>query len=226
MKINRSHNNLKLKPSKFLKLLKLSATLKGAKLSHTSMTDDRKLVNQVIQGNQQAFKTLIRQNERLVAHMVYRMVDCVEDRQEICQDIFVKVYQKLPGFNFQSKLSTWIATIAYRYSINHLKKKKKIFTSDLDEEAVYGLEPELVDYQTPESLFSQQDTKSLVHRLIEKLPVQYKTVLTLFHLEEMSYPEIVEITGMPEGTVKNYLFRARKLLKEKLKNYIVREEQS
>ena len=158
--------------------------------------------------------------------MVYRIVDSAEDREEICQDVFMKVYQKLPDFNFQSKLSTWIATIAYRHSLNHLKKKKKIFTSDLDEDLVYRQESDLIDYKTPELLFSQQDTKSLIHRLIEKLPVQYKIVLTLFHLDEMSYPEIVEITGMPEGTVKNYLFRARKLLKEKLKNYIVREEQS
>ena len=190
------------------------------------MTTDRKLINQVVRGNQQAFKTLIRQNERLVAHMVYRIVDNDEDRQEICQDVFLKVYQNLKSFNFQSKFSTWIATIAYRQSINYLKKKKKVFVNDFDVEHPQQLESGFIDNQTPESLFSQKDTKSLVHGLIEKLPVQYRTVLTLFHLEEMSYQEIVEITGMPEGTVKNYLFRARKLLKEKLKNYIVREEQS
>ncbi|MDN5212289.1 sigma-70 family RNA polymerase sigma factor [Fulvivirgaceae bacterium BMA12] len=188
------------------------------------MTDDKKLVNRVIQGDRQAFKTLIQQNERLVAHMVYRIVDIAEDREEICQDVFIKVYQKLPGFNFQSKLSTWIATIAYRHSLNHLKKKKKILTSDLDEDLVFQETSDLIDQKTPEYLFSQQDTKNLVHRLIEKLPVQYKTVLTLFHLEEMNYSEIVEVTGMPEGTVKNYLFRARKLLKEKLKHYLVKEE--
>ena len=195
-------------------------------MSYAPMTDDRKLVSQVIDGNQQAFRTLIKQNERLVAHMVYRIVDNVEDREEICQDVFVKVYQKLPDFNFQSKLSTWIATIAYRHSLNHLKRSKKMPVSSLDEETVFFNEPDLIDTKTPELLFSREDTKKTVHRLIERLPVQYKTVLTLFHLEEMSYPEIVEITGMPEGTVKNYLFRARKLLKEKLKSYLVREESS
>lgn len=158
--------------------------------------------------------------------MVYRIVDNSEDREEICQDVFIKIYQKLPDFNFQSKLSTWIATIAYRHSINHLKKQKKRFTSSLDEHLSLGDESVLVDNKTPELLFNRKDTKEFLHHLIEKLPVQYKTVLTLFHLEEMSYPEIVEITGMPEGTVKNYLFRARKLLKEKLKNYLVREESS
>lgn len=188
------------------------------------MRDERELVSEVINGNRHAFKLLIKQYERLVAHMVYRIIENTEDREEICQDVFIKVYNKLPEFNFQSKLSTWIATIAYRHGLNHLKKKKRVPINDMEDEALFKYESALIDYQTPEHLINKADTKQLVHHLIEKLPVQYKTVLTLFHLDEMSYPEIVDITGMPEGTVKNYLFRARKLLKEKLKSYLIREE--
>lgn len=184
------------------------------------MMDDRVLVSQVLRGDRQAFRVLIKQHERLVSHMVARLIDQPEDREELCQDVFLKVYEKLNEFTFQSKLSTWIATIAYRHGINHLRKKK-IATIDLPEEeskierfiATDDVAAELEDRQLDE----------LVKELIEKLPVQYKAILTMYHVQEMSYPEIVEITGLPEGTVKNSLFRARQLLKEKVKKYLGRE---
>ena len=75
-----------------------------------------------------------------------------------------------------------------------------------------------------EENMEDQDLDDMVMKLIEQLPVQYKTVLTLYHLDGKSYPEIGEITGMPEGTVKNYLFRARNLLKDKVKKYLGKEE--
>ena len=65
--------------------------------------------------------------------------------------------------------------------------------------------------------------ESLVMKMIDNLPAQYRVVLTLYHLEDMNYKEIGEATGMPEGTVKNYLFRARQLLKEKVKIYMANE---
>jgi RNA polymerase sigma-70 factor (ECF subfamily) len=72
--------------------------------------------------------------------------------------------------------------------------------------------------------FSDQQLDTLVMNLIDQLPPQYKAILTLYHVQQMSYPEIVEITGIPEGTVKNYLFRARQQLKEKVKRYLGKEE--
>ncbi len=188
------------------------------------MIDERVLVNDIISGNREAFKLLIQQYERLVAHMVYRVIPNQEDREELCQDVFIKVFRKLPSFKFDAKLSTWIATIAYRESLNHLKKKKQISALDSGVNSLEQAEANWIDYETPEQLMNKSDTKTIVHQFIDQLPSQYKTVLTLFHLEEMTYPEIVEITGMPEGTVKNYLFRGRKLLKDKLKPYLIKEE--
>src|SRR6187402_1857833 len=97
------------------------------------MIDDKALVSRITNGDTQAFRLLIRQNERLVAHMVGRLIDRAEDREELCQDVFMKVYEKIGEFNFQSQLSTWVATIAYRHAINHLRKKK-ILISDIPEE--------------------------------------------------------------------------------------------
>ncbi len=178
------------------------------------MTDDKALVSRILNGDVQAFRTLIGKNERLVAHMVGRVVKQDEDREEICQDVFMKVYEKLGEFAFQSQLSTWIATIAYRHAINHLRKKKLIV------EDLTGNEIPV----EPDDILEEQDVESYLQKLIETLPAQYKMVLTLYHLEQKNYAEIGEITGMPEGTVKNYLFRARQLLKEKANKYLGSEE--
>ena len=69
---------------------------------------------------------------------------------------------------------------------------------------------------TPEQFAAETDLNSRLHEEIEKLPVQFRTILTLYHLDEMSYAEIAEIMDMSDGTVKSYLFRARKQLKERL----------
>lgn len=185
------------------------------------MTDDRALVSRIVGGDMQAFKLLIKQHERLAAHMIGRLVDREEDREELCQDVFLKVYEKIGGFNFQSRLSTWIGTIAYRHAINHLRKKK-IPISDIPDEMRFT--SHFISMDNVGDNLEDQDLNDLVLKLIELLPVQYKTVLTLYHLDGKSYPEIGQITGMPEGTVKNYLFRARSLLKDKVKRYLGKEE--
>ncbi len=185
------------------------------------MTDDKALIAQIIHGDVQAFRQLIRQHERLVAHMVGRLIRQEEDREELCQDVFMKVYEKLGEFTFQSKLSTWIATIAYRHAINHLRKKK-IVVDDIAEEDRFT--HHFISYHNPEEILSDHEQEEMVMKMIDQLPASYKTVLTLFHVDGMNYAEIGEVTGMPEGTVKNYLFRARQLLKEKVKSYLGKEE--
>src|SRR4051812_28786223 len=99
-----------------------NATFPVRPVSHDLMTDDKALVSRVLSGDMTAFRALIKKHERLVSHMVGRLVKQEEDREELCQDVFMKVYDKLGEFAFQSQLSTWIATIAYRHGINHLRK--------------------------------------------------------------------------------------------------------
>ena len=167
--------------------------------------DEKQLVRQVLNGSDSAIRLLISKYERLVIHMVARVVVDDMDREELCQDVFIKVIDKLSGFHFDSKLSTWIATIAYRTAVNFAKKKK---LEQVDLDAVAFKVGDGVD------LTEESDTKRFILQLIDQLPVQYKTVLTLFYLDGFSYPEIVDITDMPEGTVKNYIHRARTKLKK------------
>lgn len=196
-----------------------SCNLSVPSLSNPPMSNDTTLVSQILRGNARAFRQLVQQHERLVWHMVSRIVDRTEDVEDVCQDVFLRVYQKLPTFHFQSKLSTWIATIAYRTAINHAQKEQKRPTESLDQAAATAQEGTNAHEQ-----LEKKTVRAYVHEQIKELPVHYRTVLTLFHLEEMSLAEIQEVTGMPTGTIKNYLFRARKLLKDRLQQRFLTEE--
>ena len=174
--------------------------------------DDAESISQILNGNMNSFTFLVNRYQKLVVHIAGRLILRHEELEDVCQDVFVKVYQNLGKYRNECKLSTWIATIAYNTSINHLRKFKKSDNEISDNKA--GLD-KLADYKSND--YEMADLHRYIREQIELLPVQYRTVLTLYHLEEFSYQEIEQITGMPEGTVKNYLFRAKAQLKEKLK---------
>lgn len=174
------------------------------------MTNEFELIQRVKKGDQRAFKELIMNYQKLVVHMIGRVVKVKEDVEDLTQEVFVKVYHHLPKFEQKSKLSTWIASIAYRQAINYLDKRR-IPLGDLDPEKI-----KIEGYQTSDREIMNQDAQKFVQTLVDQLPPQYRLVLVMYHMEDFDYKEIQEITGMPEGTVKNYLFRARKILKEKI----------
>ncbi len=185
-----------------------------------NMFDEREVVSKILQGNFRAFTLLVSQYEKLVFFVVNRIVRNSADRQDISQEVFLKVHRNLPSFRFKSKLSTWIARIAYLTAIDYVKKyrhdRKRDHPEDLDN---FHFTPE-----TPELLLEIKDRAELLERLIALLPDNYRIVLTLYHLNEFSCLDIKEITGIPEGTVKSYLFRARLLLKEHIKTILKDDE--
>jgi len=174
--------------------------------------NDAELVSQILNGNMKSFTFLVSRYQKLVVHITGRLIQRHEELEDVSQEVFLKVYQNLGKYRNECKLSTWIATIAYNTSINYLRKFKKSDDTCLDDKAILD---KLADYRSDD--YETTDLHRYIRNQIELLPVHYRTVLTLYHLEEFSYQEIEQITGMPEGTVKNYLFRAKALLKEKLK---------
>jgi RNA polymerase sigma factor (sigma-70 family) len=178
----------------------------------TSSMNDSELTRQIINGNMNAFTFLVNKYQKLVVHITGRLIQRHDELEDVCQEVFLKVYQNLGKYRGECKLSTWIATIAYNTSINYLRKYKKGDEVNPDDSAALR---NLTEYRPDD--FEKDDLHRYIRDQIELLPVQYRTVLTLFHLEEFSYQEIEQITGMPEGTIKSYLFRAKALLKEKLK---------
>jgi RNA polymerase sigma factor (sigma-70 family) len=183
------------------------------------MFDERETIPKILDGNLRAFDLLVKQYERLVFHVCFKLVNDTNDAQDICQEVFIKVFKHLKNFNYQAKLSTWIAKIAYLTALNHIKKNKR------DSFDPYPIDIENYHFTLtdPESELIGKDVNRYVNHLMAQLPHQYQLVLTLFHLEEFSYQEIEEVTGWPEGTIKSYLFRGRKVLKEKLEHYLKNE---
>ena len=187
-------------------------------------TTDRHLVDRVLGGETNAFGIIIRNTENLVAKIIFDMIMNDGDKKDIAQDVYLKAYQKLPGFKFQSKLSTWIGQICYNTCIDHLRKKKLVLAENIFEEEA-GRENDMLDmmnstqgnFDEPVDTFViGKNISEIVKKKIEKLPAIYKTLISLYHNEELSYDEIGTITGLPAGTVKSYLFRARRQLKNDL----------
>lgn len=192
---------------------------------------DQFLVDKVLQGDTSAFATIIKNTEWLVASIVFKMIHNAEERKDIAQDIYLKSFHKLNSFKFQSKLSTWIGHIAFNTCRSHLEKKKMILFDGIQSTASNNVDILKMHYRQID-IFQNETEKDIHDRelsvilrlLIEELPVLYKTLITLYHQEELSYAEIAQITELPEGTVKNYLFRARKALRENLLHKYKNEE--
>jgi len=186
-------------------------------------TTDQVLVERVLGGDHNAFGTIVKKTEGLVAKIIFDIIPNEGDRKDIAQDIYLKAYQKLHGFKFQSKLSTWIAQISYNTCIDHLRKKKIVLVetfvnndnSSEDELDILNSSNTIIA-ETADRVVVEKDITEIVKAGINKLPAIYKTLITLYHTEELSYEEISAITGLPAGTVKSYLFRARRQLKNDL----------
>ncbi len=193
------------------------------KIESTHIKNDTFLIKKIIAGDTNTFQILIDEYKRLVSHIVFKMINKETEREDICQDIFIKVYQNLSNFKYKSKLSTWIARIAYNTCINYLEKKKLPFFNDLTpgEESTDNISGNNLN---PHKYTEKQDISAHLHSEINQMPVNYRTILTLYHIDEMSYKEIGEILNLAEGTIKSHLFRARKLLKERLMSKYKQEE--
>jgi len=183
---------------------------------------DQTLVHKVLRGDTQAYSRIINHTEPLVAQIVSKMIPDAEDRKDLAQDIYLKAFHKLDSFRFQSKLSTWIAQIAYHACFSFLKKKKLVLLDSMGDEEESDSWIEAHDKtvnifdKEPERLLHQTELSKILKTGLTKLPPVYQTLLTLYHNEELSYAEIAYITELPEGTVKSYLFLARKALKDHL----------
>jgi RNA polymerase sigma-70 factor (ECF subfamily) len=182
-----------------------------------------------LSGDSQAFTRIIKNTEGLVSQIIFKLVDNREDRRDLAQDVYLKVFASLNGFRFQSKLSTWIAQITYNTCLSYIEKKKLVLSGEFypsDNPAEDAVTREVEDESTPgiESNIFQKQQTAILKAEIDKLPPLFRTLIVLFHQEQLSYDEIGMITGLPAGTLKSYLYRARKILKMNLLSVYKKEE--
>ena len=183
------------------------------------MDADRALVEAVLANRAGAFEQLVREYQGLCWHVVQRMVRHPEDTRELCQEAFLRVHRYLHQYRFDSPLKSWIGQVAYSVAKRHLERKR-IALADvhvgggMDEDDGPSLLDNLGDGTDLQDAHAQAGEERELHAAIEQPPPLQRTILTLYHLEELPIGEIATITGLAEGTIKSHLFRSRNKLRE------------
>lgn len=180
-----------------------------------SAASDRELVAIAIDGLDGSFEELVRRYQRPIAAYVYRMVGNYESALDLTQEIFIKVYNSLSRYRAEFKFSTWIYKIAHNAAIDHLRRN-----STREQSLVAGTESDSYDlpiesaHLTPEQESERKERRGEIESVVRALPANYRELIILRHSQDLSYEEIVEVTGLPLGTVKNRLFRAREMMRQ------------
>lgn len=178
------------------------------------MDPDRDLVDAVLAKRPGAFARLLQGHQRMVWHIIVRMVRNPADADELAQETFLLVHRKLPQFRFESALSTWIGQIAFSLAARFLQRKR-IPLQEASDEGDDAL-AQIGDERDLAAGFADAELFQHVAAAMEQLPPIQRTLLTLFHLEEQTVEDAAGITGLPVGTVKSCLFRARARLRAAL----------
>jgi RNA polymerase sigma-70 factor (ECF subfamily) len=183
---------------------------------------EAKLIERLIARDEQAFNVLVRAYERRVLALVLRMTGNRAEAEELAQDVFVQIFKAIGTFRGESKLSTWIYRIAINLCKNRSKYNKVRHADEQDElEAIAERVPmgevrraNVGQVERPDEMMAGRQVERIVQEAILKLEPSFRECLVLRDVEELSYEEIGEITGLPAGTVKSRIHRARGTLKE------------
>lgn len=187
-----------------------------------SIINDQHYINQIIEGNSNAFSVLVNRYKDLVFTLAYKMVKNREEAEEVSQDVFIKIFKSLNKFKGGSKFSTWIYKITYNTCLDYLKKSKKensiVYVEDFSEHQVKAIETVLENIDEKERIQKIQDC-------LQSLPSEEAFLLTLYYFDDQSVEEIAKIIECSANNVKIKLFRSRKkmasLLKERLEPEIL-----
>ncbi|MGB8966387.1 MAG: RNA polymerase sigma factor [Candidatus Cybelea sp.] len=170
--------------------------------------EDSELVAMTLRGNPEGFATLVERYDRAVYHLAYRTLQDVEEARDATQEAFFKAFRSLRTFKPDAKFSTWIFAITYHACCDRLNRRRRYTSNELPDRADTAPGPEQQAIALDEAV--------RLRTAIDALPEKYRTVVTLFHLQGRQYEEIATVLGLPIGTVKTHLFRAKEHLRRLL----------
>ncbi len=176
---------------------------------------DQYYIDNILQGDTQAFGVLVERYQGYIYTIVLRMVRVKEEAEEISQDTFIKAYQSLASFRGESKFSSWLYSIAYRKALDSIRKNKKYKVTELNEEITEG---SIETIENALSYMEDKERKELIQKSILKLPEQEAAIITLYYFQEQSIKEIAKITELTEDNIKVKLYRSRKKMFTLLQN--------
>lgn len=165
-------------------------------------------------GDQRAFQALFERHHRMIYNLAFRMLGNHADAEEVTPEVFVKVWQKAAEFRGHSRVTTWIYRIAANMAVDRLRSARatrEVFWDDLT-----PVEKEMPDRpaaETPEQALLRREDQRLLAEAIAGLPAEDRLLVTLYHLQGLSYAEIEEVTGVSPANIKSKLFRARRRLR-------------
>ncbi len=181
---------------------------------------DDQLIANALQGDQKAYEALLARHNKAIFHVVMKIVRNREEAQDLVQETFMKAFNALASYRSEYRFSTWLYKIAANCAIDFIRKKRiEALSLDKPIETKDGR----VEFEVPDSswnpeqdLVRKQKLKS-IDEAIDSLPDKYREVIIYRHKDDKPYEEIADILKVPVGTVKARIFRARELLKKKLK---------
>lgn len=178
---------------------------------------DAELVQRTLRGETAAYNVLVQRYQRPVYSLIYRMIGNAEDAGDLVQETFLRAYGALASFRQDASFLTWLYKIASNLSIDQMRARRSKGALSLDVELDEGREPAADRTSSPEEMVVRGAVSEIVQKAVMNLPERYRTVVVMRHLHGMSIEEIAEITKLPSGTVKTHLFRAREMLRERLR---------
>ena len=194
----------------------------GHMVSYDDSTD-KQLVSLCRRGDERAARELVVRFQRPVFSIIYRMVRDRERAEDLAQETFVRTFNNLDRYDRSYKFSSWLFKIAYNLTIDHLRKKElktisihgspDAVTSDQQEATSVTLES---TEEAPDARLESLELAGQLEEAIGRLRQEYRTAIILRHVEGRAYEEIAEIMDIPLGTVKTYIFRARRQLRDDL----------
>jgi len=187
-------------------------------------TIETRLIDRALGGDDKAFAEILRRYRQPLYHLLLKMVRNKEEAEDLVQEAFIKAFRALGSFNEEYAFSTWLYKIAVNNCIDYLRKKRlQTLSYDKPMEMKDGnLRREYADHgPTPDKMLLSAEKSKLINQAIDSLPAKYRTVIVLRHRDEYSYEAIAEKLHLPLGTVKARIFRAREMLKRKLKGKII-----
>ena len=176
---------------------------------------DGDIIAGTLAGRLDGFEELVRRYQRPITGYVFRMVGDYESALDVTQEVFIKVYNSLHKYSSEYKFSTWLYRIAHNAAVDHLRRNS-ITPQSLETENADGSFQIQIESRasSPEQDRERSEWRTEIDSVVRTLPPAYRDLIMLRHGQDLSYDEIAEVTGLPLGTVKNRLFRAREMMRE------------
>lgn len=176
---------------------------------------DVDLVASAVGGHTDGFEELVRRYQRPITGYVFRMLGDYESSLDVTQEVFIKVYNSLSKYSSEYKFSTWLYRIAHNAAIDHMRRNS-VTPQSLEAENADGSYEIQIESRasSPEQDRERSEWRTEIDAVVKCLPAAYRDLILLRHGRDLSYDEIAEVTGLPLGTVKNRLFRAREMMRE------------